>query len=99
MASEQPAEPPAAAAAAPAASPPAAPAGQEETTTATDTTGILPAEHWVQAARDAADDGDTDSALGDDAASSTASISSTILQYRKIHGRTFHGEVGDAQYW
>ncbi|KAI8254676.1 hypothetical protein K4K58_012145 [Colletotrichum sp. SAR11_239] len=61
--------------------------------------GILPAEHWVQAAREAANDGDNDSALGDDNASSTASITSTILEYRKIHGRTFHGEVGNAQYW
>ncbi|KAF6813868.1 methyltransferase domain-containing protein [Colletotrichum plurivorum] len=64
--------------------------------------GILPAEHWVQqAARDAEDDAgdDNDSALGEERASSTASITSTILEYRKIHGRTFHGEVGNAQYW
>ncbi len=44
-------------------------------------------------------DDDTDSALGDDAASSTASISSTILQYRTINGRTYHSERGNAQYW
>ncbi|OLN86445.1 Phosphomethylethanolamine N-methyltransferase 2 [Colletotrichum chlorophyti] len=48
---------------------------------------------------EAANDDDNDSALGEDNASSTASITSTILQYRKIHGRTFHGEVGNAQYW
>ncbi|KAK2033255.1 methyltransferase domain-containing protein [Colletotrichum zoysiae] len=85
---------------APEAVPEAAPTEQQETTASTeDAAGILPAEHWVQAAQDAANEDDADSALGDDAASSTASISSTILQYRKIHGRTFHGEVGDAQYW
>nr|XP_036589604.1 flavonol synthase flavanone 3-hydroxylase [Colletotrichum truncatum]KAF6801609.1 flavonol synthase flavanone 3-hydroxylase [Colletotrichum truncatum] len=70
---------------------------QQETTTAA--AGILPAEHWVQAAREAAEDEDNDSALGEENASSTASITSTILEYRKIHGRTFHGEVGNAQYW
>ncbi|KAL2879483.1 hypothetical protein SGCOL_005088 [Colletotrichum sp. CLE4] len=76
----------------------AAAVAQQETA-ANAAAGILPAEHWVQAARDAANEDDADSALGDDNASSTASITSTILQYRKIHGRTFHGEVGDAQYW
>ncbi|KDN63519.1 putative methyltransferase domain-containing protein [Colletotrichum sublineola] len=85
---------------APEVAPEAAPTEQQETTaTAENPTGILPAEHWVQAAQEAVNDDDADSALGDDAASSTASITSTILQYRKIHGRTFHGEVGDAQYW
>ncbi|KAK1709457.1 S-adenosyl-L-methionine-dependent methyltransferase [Colletotrichum acutatum] len=76
----------------------AAATAQQQETAANAAAGILPAEHWVQAARDAANDDDADSALGDDNASSTASITSTILQYRKIHGRTFHGEVGDAQY-
>ncbi|TDZ71701.1 Secondary metabolism regulator LAE1 [Colletotrichum trifolii] len=76
----------------------AATAAQEEQEAAA-AAGILPAEHWVQAARDADDDGDGDSALGDGAASSTASITSSILHYRKIHGRTFHSEVGNAQYW
>ncbi|KAK1991146.1 methyltransferase domain-containing protein [Colletotrichum falcatum] len=112
MASEQPedratspAAPAVAPTVAPEAAPEAAPPQQQETAApaeaapAEDAAGILPAEHWAQAAQEAADDGDADSALGDDAASSTASISSTILQYRKIHGRTFHGEVGDAQYW
>ncbi|RBR26848.1 uncharacterized protein FIESC28_00429 [Fusarium coffeatum] len=31
--------------------------------------------------------------------STTASITSSILQYRTIHGRTYHSEQGDAQYW
>jgi hypothetical protein len=42
---------------------------------------------------------DGDSALGDDATSSTASLSSSILKYRSIHGRTYHSEIGNAQYW
>ncbi|KAH6983717.1 S-adenosyl-L-methionine-dependent methyltransferase [Ilyonectria destructans] len=37
---------------------------------------------------DVIDDGD--SALGDDAASSTQSLSSSIIQYRKENGRTYH---------
>jgi hypothetical protein len=42
---------------------------------------------------------DPDSVYGDDAASSTASLSASILDYRKIHGRTFHSAVGNAEYW
>ncbi|KAK4447409.1 S-adenosyl-L-methionine-dependent methyltransferase [Podospora aff. communis PSN243] len=42
---------------------------------------------------------EADSAYGDDAASSTASLATSILNYRKIHGRTFHGDVGNAEYW
>ncbi|CAG7557400.1 unnamed protein product [Fusarium equiseti] len=34
-----------------------------------------------------------------DADSTTASITSSILQYRTIHGRTYHSEQGNAQYW
>lgn len=40
-----------------------------------------------------------DSSLTDDVSSSTASISSSILQYRVINGRTYHAERGNAQYW
>ncbi|KAF7552353.1 hypothetical protein G7Z17_g4390 [Cylindrodendrum hubeiense] len=36
-------------------------------------------------------DGDQDSTLGSDAGSSTQSISSTILDYRRENGRTYHG--------
>ncbi|KXX75055.1 Phosphoethanolamine N-methyltransferase 1 [Madurella mycetomatis] len=61
------------------------------------TTGVLPAEHWM--AQDVpADNSDADSALGTDAESSTASITSSILQYRTLYGRTYHSERGDAQY-
>lgn len=49
------------------------------------------------------DEGDTgedgDSALGDDQASSTASITSSILKYRTINGRTYHSERGNSQHW
>ena len=50
-----------------------------------------------EAANDDTDE--TDSSLGDDAVSSAASTSSSILEYRVIHGRTYHAERGDAQYW
>jgi hypothetical protein len=49
--------------------------------------------------QDAAEDDDADSAVGDDVASSTESISSSILHYRTVHGRTYHSERGNAQYW
>jgi hypothetical protein len=44
-------------------------------------------------------DDDADSMLGDDAASSTASLTAPILEYRTIHGRTYHSELGKAQSW
>lgn len=45
------------------------------------------------------DDGDEDSALGVNFADSTASLTSSILRYRTIHGRTYHSERGNSQYW
>ncbi|KAI1083005.1 S-adenosyl-L-methionine-dependent methyltransferase [Whalleya microplaca] len=43
---------------------------------------------------------DADSALGDDAASTTASLSSSILEYRTLNGRTYHSERhGEGKYW
>ncbi|KAK5655755.1 hypothetical protein OQA88_5292 [Cercophora sp. LCS_1] len=60
--------------------------------------GILPAEHWAQVPQEEEDIGDGDSALGA-FSDSTASISSSILQYRTLHGRTYHSERGNAQYW
>ncbi|KAK4239582.1 Phosphomethylethanolamine N-methyltransferase [Achaetomium macrosporum] len=58
---------------------------------------ILPAEHWTTRAID----DDRDSSLGDsDTASSTASLSASILEYRTLHGRTYHSDkITDAQYW
>ncbi|KAK0631451.1 S-adenosyl-L-methionine-dependent methyltransferase [Immersiella caudata] len=43
--------------------------------------------------------GDAESALGEDLADSTASITSSIVQYRTLHGRTYHSERGNALYW
>ncbi|XEV01504.1 hypothetical protein FSHL1_006791 [Fusarium sambucinum] len=43
--------------------------------------------------------GDSDSALGDDVASSTTSITSSILEYRKFQGRTYHSDKYDTEYF
>ncbi|RBR11203.1 uncharacterized protein FIESC28_09087 [Fusarium coffeatum] len=45
------------------------------------------------------DETDADSAVGDDAASSTASITSSILEYRTIQGRTFHSDRHPTEYF
>ncbi|KAH7190040.1 S-adenosyl-L-methionine-dependent methyltransferase [Fusarium oxysporum] len=93
-----------------ASSPPAeaTPAPAEETSTEPPTAEnpAEPAEdfhnpdHWASLnENDAPGDDDADSAVGDDAASSTESISSSILHYRTIHGRTYHSERGNAEYW
>ncbi|KAK0611258.1 S-adenosyl-L-methionine-dependent methyltransferase [Immersiella caudata] len=72
------------------------PAAAGSPPTAEAATGILPATHW--AGQEIVDDGD--SALGADAASSTASLATSILEYRTVHGRTFHSDrVTDHQYW
>ncbi|EGU84191.1 hypothetical protein FOXB_05300 [Fusarium oxysporum f. sp. conglutinans Fo5176] len=80
-----------------AASPPAATSGP-----------ILDPQHWAQVNEEQAqaeaegagdDNADADSTLDPDNASSTASITSSILEYRTIHGRTYHSEQGNAQYW
>lgn len=42
---------------------------------------------------------DLDTAIDYDGDSTSASITSSILQYRTIHGRTYHSEQGNAQYW
>ncbi|RSL84450.1 hypothetical protein CEP52_016434 [Fusarium oligoseptatum] len=55
------------------------------------------AQHW--ASLRAGDTSDGDASVEDDVASSTESISSSILHYRTIHGRTYHSERGNAQYW
>ncbi|CCT71080.1 related to methyltransferase [Fusarium fujikuroi] len=63
---------------------------------ATDVSGLLPPEHWAEVAEEL---GDTDSALRDDNTESTASITSSILEYKNINGRTYHHDIGNAQYW
>ncbi|CAG1982094.1 unnamed protein product [Fusarium graminearum] len=45
------------------------------------------------------DESEADSAVGDDAASSTASITSSILEYRTIQGRTFHSDRHPTEYF
>ncbi|RBQ80818.1 hypothetical protein FVER14953_09898 [Fusarium verticillioides] len=96
--------------AAAASSPPAeaTPAPAEETSTEPPTAEnpAEPAEdfhnpdHWANLNEgDEPGEDDADSAVGDDAASSTESISSSILHYRTIHGRTYHSERGNAEYW
>ncbi|KAF5011811.1 hypothetical protein FDECE_2101 [Fusarium decemcellulare] len=64
-------------------------------------TAFQPAEHWAQLAQqEDGDDGvDTESALSAEALSTTASLMSSILQYRTIHGRAYHSEQGNAEYW
>ncbi|KAK3486895.1 S-adenosyl-L-methionine-dependent methyltransferase [Neurospora hispaniola] len=58
--------------------------------------GLLPGAHWGQ--QELHDD--LDSTLGSDAESSTASITSSILQYRNFLGRTYHSDsVTDGEYW
>ncbi|TPX12518.1 uncharacterized protein E0L32_000695 [Thyridium curvatum] len=61
-------------------------------------TEILPAQHWTNLAESHERDDNADLAV-DDKQSSTASISSSIIEYRTIQGRTFHSNRGNAQYW
>ncbi|RYP12819.1 hypothetical protein DL765_007139 [Monosporascus sp. GIB2] len=42
---------------------------------------------------------DLDSSLGDDSVSSTASLSASILEYRTLHGRTYHSSKHETEYW
>ncbi|KFZ00045.1 hypothetical protein V500_01200 [Pseudogymnoascus sp. VKM F-4518 (FW-2643)] len=41
---------------------------------------------------------ESDSAFGDDGETSTASVTATILEYRELHGRTFHN-FPTTEYW
>ncbi|RYP63180.1 hypothetical protein DL771_009411 [Monosporascus sp. 5C6A] len=45
------------------------------------------------------EEGDADSALGCDTPSTTASLSASIMNYRTIHGRTYHSEKYGTLYW
>ncbi|KAF5579157.1 mRNA 3 end-processing YTH1 [Fusarium pseudoanthophilum] len=60
--------------------------------------GLLPPEHWSQLPEDENASGDEDSAVLDNA-SSTASLTSSILQYRTINGRAYQSERGNPEYW
>ncbi|WAO86209.1 Hypothetical protein NCS54_00347400 [Fusarium falciforme] len=55
------------------------------------------AQHWASLRAGGASE--EDSTVEDDSASSSDSISSSILHYQTIHGRTYHSERGNAQYW
>lgn len=57
---------------------------------------LLPLTHAVQKEENAP--GDEDSAVLDNA-SSTASLTSSILQYRTINGRAYQSERGNPEYW
>ncbi|KAH7308947.1 methyltransferase type 12 [Stachybotrys elegans] len=82
--------------AAPAAAPEASPAPEAAAATpAAQPTGLQPPEHWLE---EHLSEDEADSTLGDNA-SSTASISSSILQYRTINGRTYHSDRGSNNYW
>ncbi|OTA99031.1 hypothetical protein M426DRAFT_325493 [Hypoxylon sp. CI-4A] len=45
------------------------------------------------------DTSDADSALGNDAASSTNSVTASILEYRTIKGRTYHSDKHESKYF
>ncbi|RYP39845.1 hypothetical protein DL767_001964 [Monosporascus sp. MG133] len=45
------------------------------------------------------EDDDVDSALGYDTASTTASLTASIMDYRTMHGRTYHSEKHGTVYW
>ncbi|PCD46662.1 hypothetical protein AU210_002063 [Fusarium oxysporum f. sp. radicis-cucumerinum] len=51
------------------------------------------------AAQDENEEDDDDSALGEDFASSTASLTSSILEYRKFQGRTFNSDKYETEYF
>ncbi|EYB23045.1 hypothetical protein FG05_30601 [Fusarium graminearum] len=60
---------------------------------------LLEPSHWVEKGEAAgAKYDDLDTAIDYDGDSTSASITSSILQYRTIHGRTYHSEQGNAQY-
>ncbi|EXA29949.1 hypothetical protein FOVG_18627 [Fusarium oxysporum f. sp. pisi HDV247] len=51
------------------------------------------------AAQDENGEDDDDSTLGEDFASSTASLTSSILEYRKFQGRTFNSDKYETEYF
>lgn len=60
-------------------------------------TGVLGGQYWLQ---QELPENDLDSTLGSDDESSTASLASSILHYRRVNGRTYHSDsVTDGEYW
>ncbi|KAL1854083.1 hypothetical protein VTK73DRAFT_8805 [Phialemonium thermophilum] len=74
---------------------PASTATAPQPAAAQNESGILPPQHWAQLA----EEGHDDSSDFEDAGSSTASLSSSLLNYRTIQGRRYHSDQGNAQYW
>lgn len=58
---------------------------------------ILPPSHWRDVPVEE-EEGEADSTFGD-AESSTASLTESILEYRKMLGRTYHSSIGQAEAW
>ncbi|KAH7120643.1 S-adenosyl-L-methionine-dependent methyltransferase [Dactylonectria macrodidyma] len=77
---------------------PAASNGQNRDEVLAAPPAMLAPTHWENNEGEE-DASEADSSFGDDNGSSTASLSSSILEYRVINGRTYHAERGDAQYW
>ncbi|KAL2267876.1 hypothetical protein VTJ83DRAFT_5153 [Remersonia thermophila] len=83
---------------APAASPadPASPAPLAAEPASGQDPSILPASHWEEIEDHGLHDGDSGF---NETASSTASLSSSILHYRTIQGRTYASEIGQSEAW
>ncbi|KAK4154797.1 secondary metabolism regulator LAE1 [Chaetomidium leptoderma] len=75
-------------------------ASPQPQTSAGPSNDILPGDHWTQQPVEPAADNDGDSSYDSDNASSTASLTSSILEYRTIQGRTYHSDrVSNGEYW
>ncbi|KAL4728177.1 hypothetical protein ACLX1H_004914 [Fusarium chlamydosporum] len=59
---------------------------------------LLPPQHWAELSEDIEDQDDGDSTIPENA-SSTASLTSSILQYRTVNGRLYQSERGNTDYW
>ncbi|KAI1099911.1 S-adenosyl-L-methionine-dependent methyltransferase [Jackrogersella minutella] len=68
-------------------------------TTASNEPELIAATHDEDEAEDDFNGDDADSALGEDAASSTNSITASILEYRTIQGRTYHSDRHESSYF
>ncbi|KAH7241257.1 S-adenosyl-L-methionine-dependent methyltransferase [Fusarium tricinctum] len=73
----------------------------QQATVNVENTGVLEPGHWQQLAEEENGNYDDDAhSLSDQSlTSSTESVTASIFEYRKLHGRTYHHEIGNAQYW
>ncbi|KAI0835679.1 S-adenosyl-L-methionine-dependent methyltransferase [Hypoxylon sp. FL0890] len=60
---------------------------------------LIPAPHAEDEQDDDLYETDADSSLGDETASSTNSVTASILEYRTIKGRTYHSEKHESKYF